>query len=562
MAITENLDTRGFLNRLIDYEMIYPDHPVPSLEDAAIFIKGIPSLNLLVQLATINLSLYLNDSSEAGLKMQTDLVKAHTLFKKASGILYQTDLSVRMVDAFRKIQQEKQWPFLFYRLSNLIFYDLIFQHFDDAPIRDFNNEEIDQFLHAYLIINSSINARIDIDSEEFDKAIENDTREKIMLPKFIYQKDFVSNSDYGNQVVRSYYFFEYLEKNPVYKNYIKEYYENISVSDRYDLINKLVMIFMHTFKAEGGPKCVFSLSTKTMESDRVFLNKLSFLLPLFTYNSDRDFTELRKRMFASKHHGKYVMLDISFFIDLFYKAQVFAFNYFLKTKGINNFLQKKGKEFMEDIYMTAVLQACFPSNELTKPAADLGDFHVRENNKMAILELKDLIMSSNAKNSGDPELFFEELDHKFVVDGEQKKGLTQLSSAVKKILAAPNPPATIYPIILYTDNAHGYDGLNKNFLKPFQTLIPEEHRPKIKGITFINISFFENVMNFLQRKEIDLFDLIDGYHQHIAKPESDSTPFEVYAMNYMRQVLKKPAETGSMFHAVLQDVQLHVFGIA
>jgi hypothetical protein len=62
MATPENLDTRDFLNRLVDYELIYPGLPVPGLEDAARLINGIPSVTLLVQLATINLSLYLNDS--------------------------------------------------------------------------------------------------------------------------------------------------------------------------------------------------------------------------------------------------------------------------------------------------------------------------------------------------------------------------------------------------------------------------------------------------------------------------------------------------------------------
>lgn len=85
--------------------------------------------------------------------------------------------------------------------------------------------------------------------------------------------------------------------------------------------------------------------------DRKFIDNLSLKIPVMDYHSDIDFTPLRMQMLTSGTQDKYILLTIGFFIDVFYKAQVFNVKIFLQQNGIKprDFLSDKAKKFMESI---------------------------------------------------------------------------------------------------------------------------------------------------------------------------------------------------------------------
>ena len=92
-------------------------------------------------------------------------------------------------------------------------------------------------------------------------------------------------------------------------------------------------------------------------------------------------------------------------------------------------------------------------------------------------------------------------------------------------------------------------------------LIPPEIREQVKPVTFININFFEHAMDYLGNNQVNFFELLDGYHAHISNPAFDRTPFEVYAMAYIKQILKIELKNTSLFLETVERIRNASLGL-
>jgi hypothetical protein len=153
----------------------------------------------------------------------------------------------KTIDIFKKIFQkhvdQQQWPIVFWQYSNLLFYELIFRNFNSQPTRDLTNDEAQRVLDAYLILNCVTSERFKITTEEVQEAAAKDETESILLPNFIYQKDYISTTDFANQITRSLKLFEYLENSEKFKPFVTDYYKHIHVKDCKDLIYNILTVF-------------------------------------------------------------------------------------------------------------------------------------------------------------------------------------------------------------------------------------------------------------------------------------------------------------------------------
>jgi hypothetical protein len=553
----KTLDTRGYLNLLIDHNFAFGNSK--PIEDAIELIKDIPSITLLLNIAYINLALYQNDSAEKGQEMQNMLIKAYV----APG----SEIANDILTAYITTTKNKQWPTVFYRYSNLLFYELIFTNYNRLAPRELTITETVNMVRAYLIINEKVNERIKIDENEFEIALESNHAELIILPQFIYQKDYTSNVDYTNQITRCLYFFNYLENEKVFKNHIREYYSGLGVENAAELCNKLISLSSNYISGMKNP--IFSVVGAINEVHNKLLMTLSIDPSSFVYRKDESMTQFRNQMFVLTPNNKFLLLDINFLIDSFYKAQVFAVNNFLKSKGITNFLSKKGEFFMEKIYLDFIMQNCFPTAErfnaielLKKDKNPLTDFIVVKGNNVLLIEFKDTLLSSIAKNSGDQDKVFKALDIKFVNNEEgDPKGIYQLINAIRHLKQNPSDfqhlclsqNKMIFPIVIYTDNSFGYDGMNKVYKEKFDMLLKEEHPDNFetKDVTFINLSFFELNEDYLKTEKLDIFNLITNYHTHIQDKNFSSAPFEVFATMYRKTHVPEKLEVPSLFRDAL-----------
>lgn len=540
-------DTRSKIFLLLDYKEYYGIDK--SLSDAEYLIKDIPSVTLLHYIAEFGVNLYLHENSEYTGKTQFMLVDK--LLGKCAKVIQK-----KWVDEVKKQEEIRQSPIMFWTYSNLLFYGLIFKTINNSPLRDLTSEEAIKVFDAYLIINGIANSKIQIEPEIIKKADEEDKIEDVILPSFIYQKDYASTVDFSNQVTRGVTFFKYLENDTKYKTVVKEYYSSKKVSGHLRMFKNLMVILSEINLGNGLERRnqLANLQDYNIsnEVDLDYIETLCINSEVLGYNEDISFGSLREKFLYRLNKFQFLILDVNFLIDQFYKAQVFSFNAFLKSKKIKgDFLAEKGKFFAENIYLPLVLDRCFShyirfygDSCMNSNDDELCDAYLREENKICLIEFKDVLLNASIKNSAKKESLFAEFNKKFVANQTGKpKGITQLLNAVKDIEtnsisfdnSIPKGKIKIYPVIVYTDLSFGAEGINKIFKDRFKNEIIKISLKNIivKDVAFINLNFFEIREDYFMKKKLDLFKMLDGYMEHLMNSDYSMIPFEVFSRFYM-----------------------------
>jgi hypothetical protein len=543
------MDTRVRVFLLFDYKGYYGVEK--TLEDAENLIRNISSITLLDCISRFSVGTYLHDNSDDTGKIQFRNV--NTLLGKCDPVVQQ-----KWVSEVREKSRNGHSPIMFYNYSNLLFYDLIFKTFNDLPFRELNDKEAKNVFDAYLIINGVANNRIQIDDKVLKTADQNKKVEDVTIPGLIYQRDYSSSKDFQNQVARGVSLFEYLENDSKFSKYIEGYYGSKNVNGYLEMFRNLLTVFSEINIQEEERFHLLDLEKYSSVPEKLKLNfdyleTLCLNSNIESYSSDISFTILRNQMLYKIDQYKYLVLNINFFLDQFYKAQVFSFGSFIRAKGFRGeFLSEKGKNFMENIYLKSTIDSCFPNTVrfygddcLNSNNEELCDVYLKENNKICLVEFKDVLLNASVKNSGDREKLFLEFDKKFVSNQSNKpKGLTQLINAIKDIElngisfddSFSKNELEIYPIILYTDSSFGMEGINKMFNEKFLNGIKELGITlTVKDITFINLSYFELHEDYFNQNFLNLFQLLDSYHNHVINIDYSLTPFEVYSRFFMNQ---------------------------
>jgi len=551
------MDTRVRIFALLDYKEYYGVDK--SISDAEDLIKNISSVTLLNYISGFGVNLYLHENTEHTGKIQFMLV---------SSLLNKCDVSVQQkwVSEVKRQADKGHAPIMFWNYSNLLFYGIIFKTLNNIPSRDLTGDEAKRVFDAYLIVNGIANNKIQIESEAIKKADEEVKIEDIMMPSFIYQKDYVSSVDFSNQVTRGVTFFKYLENEPKYTTLVQEYYKNKNISGYLRMFKNLMVLFseINIGKDLDRRNQLANLQEYSIgkEVDLAYIETLCVNSEIATYLVDESFGTLRSKFLYKLNKYRFLILDVNFLLDQFYKAQIFSFNAFLKTKGIKgDFLSEKGKNFTENIYLKLVIDTCFPhyvrfygDTCINSNKEELCDVYLRESNKICLIEFKDVLLNATIKNSADKEKLFAEFDKKFVANQTNKpKGITQLINAIIDIDAnsvcfdssVPKSELEIYPVIVYTDSSFGIEGINKIFKEKF---IFEIQKLKLKNVivkdvTFINLNFFEIREDYFAKKLLNLFQMLDSYHDHTKNSDYILTPFEVFSRFFMNTYV--PEELGA-----------------
>ena len=560
------MDTRMHLKSIIDYQEVYGSNR--PLEDAYNLIKGIPSITLISYISGFNIKLYLNDIGEEAHNIQVQLL--NNLIVKAGQ---------ESIDRFKEIFQSQldqgHWPIVFWRYSNLVFYDLIFKNYNRKAPRDLTNEEAKNVLDAYLIVNSETSNRFEISKEEIEAAANAEETESIILPNFIYQKDYVSTIDFSNQLTRGVKFFEWLEASDDFSDLVQDYYDHLKVSGSGDVFHNLLTIF--TQVGIGEPiekrKQIIPLWNLIQFLNKKYIDKLCINSDIEEYQPDITFSKLRNRMLFDVGNTNYFLLDINFLIDQLYKAQVFGFKFFIEENGYRgNFLSVKGKDFMEDIYFRLIMEKCFPylirfhgDEMVDKEGKELCDYYLRIDSKIILIEFKDILLSATVKDNAEKDSVYGAINTKLVENQKKNpKGVRQLVNAINKLeqeglsfddLSKLNDPLEVYPIVIYTDSSFGYEGINKILNEKFKQQLENNYTKVIPhDVTLINLNFFEIQEDYLKQERINLFAMLNEYHTHVQGIEFTTTPFEVFSRFYMEANTNKDLGNPSFMLDVLKTI--------
>ncbi len=562
------MDTRVRIYVLLDHNEYYGVDK--TIDDAIELIRDIPSATLMNYLSGFAVNLYLYDNDEHTGKMQFMLV---------SSLLDKCDTSVQQKWlAEVKKQAEKGFtPIMFWNYSNLLFYGLIFKTFNSNSSRDLTGDEAKKVFDAYLIINGIANSKIQIEEEIIKKADEANKIEDVTMPSFIYQKDYASSIDFSNQVTRGIAFFKYLESDPKYKDLVLEYYKSKNVNGYLRLFKNLMVLFTEINIGKDLVKRNQLANLQEYfigkEVDLAYIDTLCINTVIANYTEDESFGILRNKFLFKLNKFQFLILNVNFLLDQFYKAQIFAFNAFLKSKNIKGeFLSEKGKNFTEGIYLPTVLNTCFPhftrfygDKCLNSKKEELCDAYLRESTKVCLIEFKDVLLNASVKNGADKEKLFAELEKKFLANQANKpKGVTQLLNAVKDIESnfivfdslAPKTSLKIYPIIIYTDTTFGIEGVNKYFKEKFAKEIDSLKLRHIivKDVTFINLNYFEIHEDYFNQKYLDIFKVLNGYFEHTKGIKFALTPFEVFSRFYMNTYVPENLGSTSSFQKHIRNI--------
>lgn len=562
------MDTRIKIFSLLEYKEYYGLEK--NLEDALELIKDIPSVTLLNYLSGFGVNLYLYDNDENTGKIQFMLVSS--LLDKCVKPVQQ-----KWASEIKKQAEKGIAPLMFWNYSNLLFYGIIFKTFNNYSSRDLTGDEAKKVFDSYLIINGIANSKIQIEEDILKKLHLADKIEDVTMPSFIYQKDYTSSIDFNNQVTRGVAFFKYLENSPKYKDLVLEYYKSKNVSGYLRLFTNLMILFSEINIGDDLAKRNQLLNLEEhfnhSQVDLAFIETLCINSEIKNYEENESFSILRNRFLFKLTNFKFLMLNINFLLDQFYKAQIFSFNTFLKSKNIKgDFLSEKGKNFTEEIYLPTVLNKCFPDFKkfygnscLNSKKEELCDVYIRESNKICLIEFKDILLNASIKNSGDKEKLFAELEKKFLANQTNKpKGITQLKNAIKDIndnsvsfdSLPPNTVLEIYPIIIYTDSSFGIEGVNKYFKEKLTTEIESLNLKNIivKNVTFINFNYFEINEDYFNQNKLDIFSVLNCYFNHIKDADYSLTTFEVFSRFYMNKYVPENLGCSSSFQKLLDSI--------
>lgn len=533
--------------QLLEYKDFYGEKK--HLNDAIKLIEDIPSVTLLNYISGFMIHGYLHDNDENTGKIQFELV--NSLLNKCS-----EETRMLWVKTITKFKEEYVDPIFTWSLSNLHFYDLIFSNFNNLNSRDLKTSEAKNVFDTYLIINQQVNAQTTVEEEvNFDNKNEDEIKD-FVVAKLMYQRDYMSSLDFRNQVQRGDAFFNYIKPHTKYSKLGAKYLLNKGVANFEEMFRTLLVIFTQSFgngSNEGRRQLIdISESVKHNFINLDFIQSLCINSYINSYKIDISFLSIRNHFLYQVSQYKFILLNVNFLYDHFFNSHVFAFHNFIKkeTKQ-SDFLSVKAKEFMEETYLPKVLNECFPnditffSNELeSSDNTELCDGYIRRQDKLCLIEFKDVLLNARIKNSTSIEDIKTELDIKFKANQKGKsKGVTQLANALKKLeqgydeidadFASLNNPE-IYPIIIYTDKSFGQEGLNAIYRKelnsqladiPFENLL-------VKDLIFINLNFFEMRSHYFNNNNLDFYDMLDKYLEHIKTSENSLTSFEVFARHY------------------------------
>lgn len=279
-------------------------------------------------------------------------------FKLVSSLLNKCDVDTQQKWVFevKKKAERGHSPVMFWNYSNLLFYGLVFKTFNDHASRDLTGEEAKKVFEAYLIVNGIANNKIQIETDAIKKAEEEEKIEDVMMPNLIYQKDYASSVDFSNQVTRGVTFFKYLENDQKYKTLVQEYYITKNVSGYLRMFKNLMFLFseIKIGKDLDRRNQLANLQEYFIgkEVDLAYIETLCLNSEIAMYLADKSFGTLRNMFLYKLNQYQFLILNVNFLLDQFYKAQIFSFNTFLKVKGVKgDFLSEKGKNFTENIYL-------------------------------------------------------------------------------------------------------------------------------------------------------------------------------------------------------------------
>ncbi|WP_417785496.1 hypothetical protein [Tenacibaculum sp.] len=495
----------------LEFEHIFPDEEE---QDILFYLKKISSFTLLNIIGFSNTNPQPNfDNFVSNPDVREDIIQRVIRFSKENNI--------------------REKPRLVSRESSLRLAEIILSNRDELIEENSNgdrdSDEIN-LLKSFLIINKQVNSKQNLTASE-------DNLEKLVdmsIAMMFSTSDIgiFENNDlelgkliYGT-ITRFEYLIEFLQSNEEYEYLVtalhtyfaQENLEEVSKQMKY-LFGKLLEL-----KVKNG----FKFQVEDEDS-------LSFLNSLASNEiiEDDDFTNLRNYPIYKLEDKTYSIIDYFFVVDKFYKSVKFILkgsfhkHHNLPAKD-RTFFEFFNTQFSEDFLMKRVLDQIFDKPYFIKKAVidnqdNEPDYYVRHNNRIFLIENKDVLIAKNIKSSGNIEKINTVLKSKFLEVNNKPIGAGQLITSINQIVenefkfdefVNTKKNLTIYPILLISDRIFEILGINYRLNQWYLEKVIEKLSDKynsnfIKSLTIIDIDTLIYWTPHLKKNDSNLRKIID-----------------------------------------------------
>jgi hypothetical protein len=414
-------------------------------------------------------------------------------------------------------------------ISSLNFYEYVLRHCGESDQLDDDQIELDLF-KAYLIINTDYSRK----SNRFLMNINNEDEDLQTIILFLdqFRSHEYLNYDlsyiFGTTFIKSIQLFNFLEDHP---SYLRVFYKEINHNDWKEYLKRLAFQSLHMV---NDRKILGFDIKKENENANLVKNIINNLVLAETVVPDEDYSYLKSSPVFYEGNDRYLVLFNKFFIEKLFIGTYFLISNRLEKKERNSFRELFTHSFSEKILLYNTLNKLFRNSkdvqyftgdEFKKFSGKDGepDSYVKGEENCMIFESKDIFIEKRTKQTEYPHTLIKVLRDKFLLDGTQPKGISQVANNIEKLLAGsiakelqPKNLKKIYPIIVVHRNEFNCFGLNRLLNNWHQEKMSELHKKglaieKVLPLVVIDI----DTLILLSEKPFDLCILIDEYISNI-----------------------------------------------
>lgn len=567
------------LNISVGYSDLFKGEK-PSLHE---LISDLPSELIISILAKLNAEIYFNSNE------LTTQVKILTFLLQRQAKEVRDEIFSNLA---RKSHRNPKDPVYFFTtLANMEFIHYELLNYREIELEDTTPTQDLNFIKAYFLIAEHVNDRY-VNAFDFNNSDKANYFAKSVWPSLFDQFEINQRSNPMIAMIKGLAFMNYFQFHSPYSAYVKKFLEVHKKATSWNYILDIAGLFKGSWDnySSNNQNVAFSISS-TEEFKAIFdLYTMDIKGYKEKYLSSKsNFSGIKSKPLFKNKDNSYIVLDWNLLGGKLYESLIFDFyassgiNKEEKFKKLTDFKRFIGEKVTEGYVFKKLLKGILkePHSVLLFDEADKEgwpDCYYRRGNKVILFELKDAFFSAEALNSYSYEKIREEIDKKYNTNGKgtgqlikQLRYLSQQSFEIPQRYKYPRN-LTIYPVMIYNDIFFGCPGVDDYLGQAFKTRLQEsqlsKHFKSIRNLTFIPLSFLIKHVFSFREKKMDLFSLMDVYHQVLVANEKkfkrdtenmdmffkmyDS--FEIQVASRLPNILEKD---DNFFQAVIEVLDLN-----
>jgi hypothetical protein len=503
--------------------------------DVIRLISGIPSMNILQVAGHFSAQIHVGErDNERQLKLlEMWMGRMPAMYKR------------KIQDVIDEVRRAHDAKFNFIdQVSNCMLAELALENYNDLEmVSDLSPDQQLRLFKAYLYC-----SQLWINKQIF-RGEDRSTPEGLsrLYIKLKFPHDEIRKlKDFRIQFVKAVFLFKFLEKNPIFKEFLDVFHAEHNVSSWNEYLSNLLSVYIRKFDEQKTPSVLEVADEHKITQE--FLRQ--FCVNPTGFQATNDFLGLREKPVFELHPNEFLFLNLNFLVDKFFQGIQFVLAKALiknkslyKGKEIKRFDQFKsiyGEELSEKGLLYSIMDYVFANSGYIRfdgqaLTAKLGggsaDYYLRDKNDVVLVEYKDILVNASTKHSYDFVLIKEEIFKKLVSNQvSSDKGVTQLVNGIERYRKGEyqkvDPDAAIdsiiYPVLIITDDTLNIAGVNFILNKEFQRLLAERglDAARITDLTIVHFDTFLLLQDYIRSAKVSFIECLKEYNAMRRNPKN------------------------------------------